>query len=57
MAITYSIKDSGWLGLLKLTGMGLGMFLKGKIKLRHSRVLAINYIRNFFKSAEDQVNS
>src|SRR4030043_770181 len=38
MALTYSIKDAGWLGFMKLAGLGFAMFLKGKIKLKSSRV-------------------
>jgi len=53
MALTYSIKDAGWLGMLKLTGLGIGMFLKGKIKLRPSRIRAVKNIRNLFGKAED----
>jgi len=52
MAITYSIKDAGLFGFLKLTGMGFAMFLKGKIKLMPSRVRAIKHIRNLFTKAE-----
>ena len=52
MALTYSIEDAGWLGFLKLTGLGFGMFLRGKIKLKPSRVRSIGYIRNLFRKAE-----
>ena len=52
MALTYSIQDAGLFGLLKLTGLGFGMFLKGKIKLRPSRVRAVKHIRNLFRKAE-----
>lgn len=52
MALLYSIEDAGWFGLLKLSSMGFGMFLKGKIKLKPSRVRAIRHIRNLFKKAE-----
>jgi heterodisulfide reductase subunit C len=52
MALTYSIEDAGWLGFLKLSGMGFGMFLKGKIKLRSSRVRALKRIKELFKKAE-----
>ncbi len=52
MALTYSIEDAGWLGFLKLTGLGFGMFLKGKIKLMPSRVRAISSIRELFRKAE-----
>jgi len=52
MALTYSVKDAGWFGLLKLTGLGFGLFLKGKIKLRPSRVRTVKHIRNLFRKAE-----
>ena len=52
MALTYSIEDSGWLGFLKLTGLGFGMFLKGKIKLKPNRVRARKYIKNLFTKTE-----
>ncbi len=52
MALTYSIEDAGLLGLLKLTGLGLGMFLKGKIKLMPSRIRAIKLVQNLFRKAE-----
>ncbi len=52
MALTYTIEDAGWLGFLKLTGYGFAMFLKGKAKLRPSRVRAVKQIRDLFKKAE-----
>jgi heterodisulfide reductase subunit C len=52
MALTYSIEDAGWLGFMKLTGLGFGMFLKGKIKLRPSRVRALKQIKSLFRKAE-----
>ncbi|MDD5039231.1 MAG: 4Fe-4S dicluster domain-containing protein [Dehalococcoidales bacterium] len=52
MALTYSIEDAGWFGFLKLTGLGFAMFLKGKAKLRPSRIRALNNVRNLFKKAE-----
>ncbi|MFC1901619.1 4Fe-4S dicluster domain-containing protein [Chloroflexota bacterium] len=52
MALTYSIEDSGWSGLLKLAGLGFAMFIKGKAKLRPSRVRAIKYVKNLFQKAE-----
>ncbi|MFC1962307.1 4Fe-4S dicluster domain-containing protein [Chloroflexota bacterium] len=56
MALTYSIEDAGWLGFLKLTGLGFTMFLKGKAKLRPSRVRARKSIRNLFSKAEGKVS-
>ena len=52
MALTYSIEDAGWFGFLKLTGYGFALFLKGKVKLRPSRVRALSYIKNLFRKAE-----
>jgi len=52
MALTYSIKNGGCLGVLKLAGMGFSMFTKGKIKIWPSRVRAIKHIRNLFMKAE-----
>jgi heterodisulfide reductase subunit C len=52
MALTYSIEDAGWLGFLKLTGLGFGMFLKGKIKIRSGRVRALKKIKDLFQKAE-----
>ena len=54
MALTYSIEDAGWLGLLKLTGLGFAMFIKGKAKIRPSRVRALKRVKNLFKKAEDK---
>ena len=56
MALTYSIKDAGLLGSLKLAGLGLSMFSKGKIKLMPNRVRAIKYVRNLFSKAEGKVS-
>jgi len=52
MALIYSVKDQGWIGLLKMAPAGLEMFLKGKIKLMPSRVRAIGYVRKLFQKAE-----
>jgi heterodisulfide reductase subunit C len=52
MALTYSIEDAGWFGFLKLTGLGFAMFLKGKTKLRPSRVRALKYVKKLFRKAE-----
>lgn len=49
MAITYSFENESWLGIMKIVGLGFGIFLKGKVKLRPSRVRAIGQIRNIFK--------
>lgn len=52
MVISYSLKDVGLPGLLKLAGLGFTMFRKGKIKLMPSRVRAIKHIRKLFTKAE-----
>lgn len=52
IALTYSIEDAGWLGFLKLTGLGFVMFMKGKAKLKPSRVRALGYVRDLFRKAE-----
>ncbi|MFC1913359.1 4Fe-4S dicluster domain-containing protein [Chloroflexota bacterium] len=52
MALTYSIKNTGWFGFLKLAGLGLNMFLKGKIKLKASHIQAIKHVRNLFVKTE-----
>jgi heterodisulfide reductase subunit C len=52
MALTYSIEDAGWLGFLKLTGLGFAMFLKGKAKIMPSKVRALSSVKNLFKKAE-----
>lgn len=52
MVLTYSIKDAGWLGVLKLSGYGLAMFLKGKVKLIPPHVRAASRIKILFKKAE-----
>jgi heterodisulfide reductase subunit C len=54
MALTYSIEDAGWLGILKLTGLGFAMFIKGKAKLRPSRIRALKRVKNLFQKAEDK---
>ena len=56
MALTYSIKDAGLLGSLKLAGLGTAMFLKEKAKLLPSRVRSLGDIRNIFKKTEDKAN-
>jgi len=55
MALTYSIEDAGWLGFLKLTGLGFAMFIKGKAKIMPSRVRALKYVKDLFKKAEGEV--
>jgi heterodisulfide reductase subunit C len=52
MAITYALKDGGIVGLLKMSGMGLDMFRKGKIKLGTGRVRGLKKVRDLFRKAE-----
>ena len=54
MIITYSLKDTGPLGLLKLTGLGLSMFTRGKIKLLPTRIRSLGTVKNLFKKAEEK---
>jgi heterodisulfide reductase subunit C len=55
MAITYSIGDVGLSGLLNQAGMGFSMFIRGKLKLKPSRIRAIGHVRNIFKKTEGKV--
>ncbi len=52
IALTYLIKDTGWLGLLKFSGYGLALFLRGKVKLKSSRIRALKSIKDLFGKAE-----
>jgi len=52
MAIAYTVKDSGWLGPLKLAGFGLAMFMKGKTRILPSRVRGLKSVRPLFLKAE-----
>jgi len=52
MALTYYLKAEGIAGLIKQAGMGLNMFLKGKIKLIPSRTRAIEQVRILFRKAD-----
>ena len=53
MAVAYTVKNSGWLGSLKMAGFGLSMFLKGKTKLLPSRVRSVKSLRQLFPKAEN----
>lgn len=52
LAITYAWEGETFIGILKLAGMGFAMFLRGKIKLKPSRVRAIGQVRELFKKAK-----
>lgn len=52
MALTYSVESYGWGEFLKQTGMGFGMFIRGKLKLKPSRIRAIREIRDIFRKVE-----
>jgi heterodisulfide reductase subunit C len=51
MALTYYLKAEGLKGLLKQAGMGIDMFLKGKIKLLPSRVKSLKQVKDIFNNA------
>ena len=52
MILGYILKGEGPLGLLKWAGMGMSMFLKGKIKLLPHSIKATGQVKNIFKQAE-----
>lgn len=52
LALTYAWEDETLMGIIKLVGIGFAMFLRGKIKLKPSRVKAIGQVRNLFKKAK-----
>ncbi|MFC2015108.1 4Fe-4S dicluster domain-containing protein [Chloroflexota bacterium] len=52
MIIDYTIKSEGLSGLLRQAGMGLDMFMKGKIKLLPRSLRATSQLRNIFKQTE-----
>jgi len=52
LAIRYAWGDEKLKGLLKMTGMGLTMFLKGKVKLIPARIRAISQVRELFSKAK-----
>jgi len=51
LAIGYAWGDEKLKGILKMAGLGLTMFLKGKVKLIPGRVKAIGQVRELFKKA------
>ena len=52
LILGYILKGEGPLGLLKWAGMGMSMFLKGKVKLLPHSIKAVGQVRNIFKQAE-----
>lgn len=52
MATEYTLRSAGFGGLMKQSGMGLGMIKKGKLKLLPSRLRANRMVREIFKKAE-----
>lgn len=52
MAITYSFANESWAGVIKLAGMGITMFRKGKVKLLPSRVRAMSQVKDVFRKTE-----
>lgn len=54
MALTYYMKTEGLAGLIKQAGMGIDMFVKGKIKPIPGRIRAIGQVKNLFKKSEER---
>ena len=52
MAIEYTLRDAGLPGLMKMAGMGLDMFRKGKIKIKPARVRGLKKVKQMFRKAE-----
>jgi len=52
MVTGYTLKSEGINGLLKQTGTGLAMFLKGKLKFFPHRLRGIKQVRDIFREAE-----
>ena len=52
LAIRYAWGDEKLKGLLKMTSMGLTMFMKGKVKLIPARIRAISQVRELFSKAK-----
>lgn len=52
MAMTYYFKTEGLIGLIKQAGMGLDMFIKGKIRLIPKQIHAIRQVKNLFERSE-----
>lgn len=52
MALTYSLEGQGKIELLTQVALGFSMFIRGKLKLRPSRVRAVGEVRNMFRKAE-----
>ena len=52
MIIDYTLRSEGPSGLLRQAGMGLQMFMKGKIKLLPRSLRATRQVRNIFRKTE-----
>ncbi len=52
MIIDYTLKSEGPSGLLRQAGMGLKMFMKGKIRLLPRSLRATRQVRNIFRQME-----
>jgi heterodisulfide reductase subunit C2 len=52
MILTYSYRNESWAGILKLAGLGLQMFKKGKVKVMPSRIRARGHIKDIFRRSE-----
>jgi len=52
MIIEYTLKSEGPSGLLRQAGMGLEMFIKGKIRLLPRSLRATRQLRNIFSQTE-----
>ncbi|MCK4964406.1 MAG: 4Fe-4S dicluster domain-containing protein, partial [Dehalococcoidia bacterium] len=52
MVTGYTLKSEGISGLLKQTGLGLGMLLKGKLRLFPRRLRGVKQVRDIFRETE-----
>lgn len=52
MMVSYTLKSEGPGGLLKQAGLGINMFMKGKLKLLPRSLRAAGGVRNIFKQTE-----
>lgn len=50
----YTLKSEGLGGLLRQAGMGLGMLLKGKLRLFPRRLRGVKQVRAIFREARDK---
>jgi heterodisulfide reductase subunit C len=54
MAVEYTLRSGGLMGLRKQAGTGMAMFKRGKIKLLPPRVKAGRQVKNIFKRVKRQ---